>query len=319
MANIINNRTNVGERIAQLDNLPFLHLSSPISDIPQLKNSDIDLNLPFEHNFNYYCTNEFCNDYDIKQCSLDPITFSALNCNIRSLAANFDNLHNMLVELNFPFSLIGLTETKFRKDIEHVTDVDMPGYDLISQPSLSNAGGVAFYISHNLNYIIRITFTASNVDFEALWIELHFKGKQNLLCGIIYRHPNGNLDNLMNYINQTIEQIHQENKLSLVMGDFNIDLLKSHTSSENFINTMSSFFYLPHILQPTRITDHSSTLIDNIFFNSVEHFTISGNVVYDLTDHLSNFIIFHKFSSLPSSINVYKRDYSKFDEIVLLN
>jgi hypothetical protein len=58
----------VGERIAQLDNLPFLHLSSPISDIPQLKNYDIVLNLPFEHNFNYYCTNEFCNDYDIKQC-----------------------------------------------------------------------------------------------------------------------------------------------------------------------------------------------------------------------------------------------------------
>jgi hypothetical protein len=52
----------------------------------------------------------------------------------------------------------------------------------------------------------------SNVDFEALWIELHFNGKQNLLCGIMYRHPNGNLDNFMDYINQTIEQIHQENQ-----------------------------------------------------------------------------------------------------------
>ena len=58
----------------------------------------------------------------------------------------------------------------------------------------------------------------------------------------MYRHPNGNLDNFINYINQIIEQIHQENKLSLVMGDFNIDLLKSHTSSEHFINT--DFFSL---------------------------------------------------------------------------
>ena len=41
--------------------------------------------------------------------------------------------------------------------------------------------------------------------------------------------------------------------------------------------------------------------------------------VYDLTDHLPNFIIFHKSSSLPSSINLYKRDYSKFDKIALLN
>ncbi len=70
-----------------------------------------------------------------------------------------------------------------------------------------------------------------------------------------YRNPHVNPENLMNYINLTIEQIHQVNKLSLVMGDFNIDLLGLHTLSENFINTLGSFFYLPHIQQPTRITD----------------------------------------------------------------
>ncbi len=53
----------------------------------------------------------------------------------------------MLAEINFTFSLIGLVETKFKMDIDHVINVDMTGYDLISQPSLSNAGGVAFYIS----------------------------------------------------------------------------------------------------------------------------------------------------------------------------
>ena len=72
----------------------------------------------------------------------------------------------------------------------------------------------------------------------------------------------------MNYINLTIDQIHREEKLCLIMGDFNIDLLKSntHSTSENFLNVLGSFFFQPHILQPTRITDHSSTLIDNIFF-----------------------------------------------------
>ena len=82
---------------------------------------------------------------------------------------------------------------------------------------------------------------------------------------------------------------------------------------------MGSNFFQPYILQPTRITDHSATLIDNIFFNSIEHFTISGNMVYDLTDHLANFVIFDKFSSLPSSIPLYKRDYSKIDQQALLN
>ena len=56
-------------------------------------------------------------------------------------------------------------------------------------------------------------------------------------------------------------------------------------------------FFQPHILQPTRITDHSATLIDNIFFNSIEHITVSGNVEY-LSDHLPNFIILNRFSDL---------------------
>ena len=120
----------------------------------------------------------------------------------------------------------------------------------------------------------------------------------------------------MNYINLTIDQI-QEEKLCLIMGDFNLfDLLKfnTHSTSENFLNVFGSFFFQPHILQPTRITDHSSTLIDNIFFNSIEHFTISGNIVYDLTDHLPNFIIFTKFSTLPANIRIYKRVYSHCKE-----
>ena len=52
------------------------------------------------------------------------------------------------------------------------------------------------------------------------------------------------------------------------MGDFNVDLLKvdSHQNSDKFLNTMGPYFFQPHVLQQTRITDHSATLIDNIFF-----------------------------------------------------
>jgi hypothetical protein len=39
-------------------------------------------------------------------------------------------------------------------------------------------------------------------------------------------------------------------------------------------------------------------------------------VVYDLTDHLPNFVIFEKFSFLPSNVNMYRRDYSKLNELL---
>jgi hypothetical protein len=35
------------------------NITSLISNIPHLTNSDIDLNMPFDHNLNYYSINDF--------------------------------------------------------------------------------------------------------------------------------------------------------------------------------------------------------------------------------------------------------------------
>ena len=47
------------------------------------------------------------------------------------------------------------------------------------------------------------------------------------------------------------------------MGDFNIDLLKydSENSSSDFYDLLSSHGFRPLIMQPTRVTSHSATLI----------------------------------------------------------
>ena len=34
----------------------------------------------------------------------------------------------------------------------------------------------------------------------------------------------------------------------------------------------------------------------------------TGNIIYDITDHLPNFLIFDKFSSLHNNVKLYKRD-----------
>ena len=65
------------------------------------------------------------------------------------------------------------------------------------------------------------------------------------------------------------------------MGDFNVDLLKYDCSCkhQNFLNIMTSIGFLPQILQPTRIPDQSSTVIDNIYGNDHEQVIISGNIL----------------------------------------
>ena len=93
------------------NSLPSLSINSP-SNIPHLTDLDADLNMPLENNFCFYSTHDFHSNYDINECLLSGQSFSLINCNIRSLSANYDKLSNMLSELYFPFSLIGLTEIK---------------------------------------------------------------------------------------------------------------------------------------------------------------------------------------------------------------
>ena len=45
---------------------------------------------------------------------------------------------------------------------------------------------------------------------------------------------------------------------------------------------------------------------------------ISGNLCCDLTDHVANFLIVSKLSSLPANTKVFRRDYSNLDKEILI-
>ena len=304
----------------KLDNLPCFDIITSLSKgIPNLSNIDVDLQLPNQINFNYYSTHEFHNNPDILN-SYTSKSFSVLHCNIRSLAANKDKLSILLEDLQCPFDIIGLSETRIKNNQDPVTNLNLPGYVFLSQPTLSSAGGVGLYVKEDLHTTVRHDLNISQEEFEALWVEIE-NSNQNVLCAVFYRHPNVSLDLFTNYLYATLEKIDHDKKLCILMGDFNINLFnyESHPQTEEFINSMSSNFFSPHILQPSRITDHSATLIDNIIFNSLSYNTMSGNILSDISDHLPNFLIINKFNSLPKNIKICKRDYSRLDESALID
>ena len=78
-------------------------------------------------------------------------------------------------------------------------NTDLPGYQFVSQPSNSNVGGVGFFIQENLKFAIRSELTTLKDEFETLWIEIQNDPQHIMLCGVIYRHPSGNLDCFMDY------------------------------------------------------------------------------------------------------------------------
>ena len=118
------------------------------------------------------------------------------------------------------------------------------------------------------------------------------------------------------HLDPVLQKISLEKKQCALMGDFNVDLLKSDINNDSniFYNNMYSHSFTPYILQPTRL--QSKTLIDNILLNSIEYQSNSGNLLIEISDHLIQFLIlegFVKERTLPD-INLYKRDLSRFNE-----
>ena len=304
---------------SRLEFLPSLELSASINNNPNLQSFDIDLQLPSTTNFRYYSSHEFHSNNDI-QSSLSDKTFSALHFNIRSVARNFEQFLILLNDMNHNFSVIGLTETKIKLGMDPYMNTSLPGYNFISQPTLSNAGGVGFFIKDNYSYAIRDDLSITKPEFESLWVEFDIPHQHNIVCGVFYRHPESKLDIPKDFLLKAAQKISLEGKFCFLMGDFNIDLLKhnSHSETEDFLNSLGSYAFHPQILKPTRITDHSTTLIDNIFFNSLEHHVISGNIISGITDHLPNFLIVNKLSNLLKRFKLFKRDYSKLNNRALV-
>ena len=105
------------------------------------------------------------------------------------------------------------------------------------------------------------------------------------------------------YLNLLLEKLAKEKKTVFLLRDFNVDLLKyeHHKATYEFLDSLSSNMVLLYIIQPTRITSHSKSIIDNIFFNYISQEIISGNLTSTISDYLPEFFIApHISSNAPS-------------------
>ena len=156
-------------------------------------------------------------------------------------------------------------------------------------------------------------------ESECIFIELINTKKSNVFIGAIYRHPNMDLDEFIDiYLNPFLDKTSKESKLIFLLSNFNADLLKydHHASTNEFLDSISSYMFLLHIIQPTRLTSNSKALVDNIFSNILGLDSVSGNLTATVSDHLPQFpIASNVFSNSPSGnkSNIYERDETNFD------
>ena len=245
-----------------------------------LFNVNEDSILADDDNCSYYDTDDF------NQVNNSLGDFSIFYLNTRSLCKHFFNVQDYLCSLNSSFTVYGFTETWFKETPPPF--VHMNNYHLIHSSRCNRVGGgVALFISDRLNFIKRYDLMSSCEDFECVFIELQRDNACNLVVGNVYRAPGTSTDNFLRSFDTCLNKITNEKKLCYIMGDFNLDLTNStHQPTEDF-----AYGLRPLINKPTRITPHSSTLIDNILINNNSNISVSGILYADISDHLPLFQI----------------------------
>ena len=198
------------------------------------------------------------------------------------------------------------------------SNINLNNYSFEFRPTESTAGGTLLYIANHLSFKSRNDLNLYKTNqLESTFIEILNSKKSNIFVGCLYKHPvMDNTDFNKNYLNPILDKISKENKQVFLLGDFNIDLLNynDHQPTNEFLDSLASNSFLPYILQPTRLTSHSKTLIDNIFSNVISHEVTSGNITATISDHLPQFLFVPNVFSNPScqKSNIYERDWSKF-------
>ena len=209
-----------------------------------------------------------------------------LHLNIQSLASKYDELLNMLDAMNDSIDVLLLCETFLKS--ENVIKYDIPSYSShhIIRDNM-RGGGCAILYKENLNVINRPDLSEVCEFYECVFCEILMRRRtKNVIIGEIYRRPNTPTEQFSEWYQAKLATIANENKSVVVGMDQNINLLHQHISCVNkFININTCNGLIPTIMVPTRITDTSATLIDNIVVSMDIPQVISFVIDHEISDH----------------------------------
>ena len=110
----------------------------------------------------------------------------------------------------------------------------------------------------------------------------------------MYRPPHSKEKEFIKDYKQLTDILKQFKDKDIVIGmDHNMDFLKAskHSNTQDFLDYNIEMNLLPVITKPTRITDTSATLIDNIFISiGLQNDYNSGLIISDMSDHLPTLV-----------------------------
>ena len=233
-----------------------------------------------------------------------------LQLNIRGLLSKQDLLKQLLTEFKVLPDIVLLCETWLKKDT--AGKLDMPNYKCYHKHRIDRlCGGVSVLVKQKLRLREQSDLVVATNLFEYNVVELKMN-TNNILIVSGYRPPNSNTRKFMQEYKTVLAKLKESKHHESIVGmDHNFDLLKSTSNSTTsmFLNLNVDRDLTPCITKPTRVTNKTATLIDNILISTKLQYNYTPFVITDdLSDHYPSLVILNNIEKCKrDKVKITKR------------
>jgi hypothetical protein len=199
--------------------------------------------------------------------------------------------------------------------IEEIRNVNFSQYTLgasFCRQTYSH-GGVCNFVPKNIQfYTINLDQYNKEKDFEICALKLNILSNSfTIIC--IYRSPTGNFFYFLNQLESILNKIYKTSSELILCGDLNINYLNDNKRKNLLDSLLASFSLFSTVKFPTRISNNSCTLIDNIYINTYRHEFSVHPIINGLSDHDALIITLSNiFISVPRHVFSFTRKINNY-------
>jgi len=207
--------------------------------------------------------------------------------------------------------ILGLCETFLNKEIQD-SDLQIPNFNCIRRDRDSRkGGGIVVYIKDNIPFQHKLDLNTCSL--ESVWIEIMFPNTKSFLINFIYRPPDSTIDWVSAYDISFKNAINCMNKELYILGDLNMNF---QSGKDTFKNSRWNSFVISNglkqlVMEPTRITKKSSTIIDHLYTNRPDCISNVFVSSYSVSDHFPVCFTRQMHTKIPKNKHISK-DYRQF-------
>ena len=139
-------------------------------------------------------------------------------------------------------------------------ELNIDSYKLFRRDRSRHGGGVCVYVSESF----QISSVVRSELLELIWVRVPRACGRTLLLGVFCRKPSsdGNLDQL----EKELFSINSASDDTILVGDFNINLLDCSSSLSSCLKSLMLGFGLTQVVsEPTRVTSSGSSMLDHVY------------------------------------------------------